>query len=163
MIAKYFIFHLIFLFSDLPPFVCYNCGFTNPQKTESEECSVLFEESSPCSSGKGSKRSRDGDILDLPTEHSTEHSAEPSGNSFLLTALEARGKEVLILKRKLMKSEMEKSESLSSLINLQKKYDNVLDELKSRGKLKKKKSFFRKFLDTVKCQTVEVEGGRLQT
>ena len=137
--------------------MCYNCGFTNPQKTESEESSVLFEESSPYSSGKGSKRSRDGDILDPPTEHS----AEPSGNSFLLTALEARGKEVLILKRKLMKSEMEKSESLSSLINLQKKYDNVLDELKSKGKLKKKKSFFRKFLDTVKCQTVEVDGGKV--
>ena len=202
----------LFLYLELPPFVCYKCGTINPKKNEDDRNSIDSTEEhilrSPHSpSPKGVKRGRDGSFLDSisvssresysilnSTESSLNHLLDPikvssnpfgdseegplnpyhdpfgersnnhildphvegSSNSFLLTALEVRGKEIMQLKRKLLRSDNEKADISQKYIKLENKYDALFMEFKGKGgKLKKKKNLIQRIVSAINCQSVK--------
>ena len=94
-------------------------------------------------------------------ERSNNHILDPhvegSSNTFLLTALDTRGKEIMQLKRKLLRSDNEKADISQRYFRLEKKYEILETELKGKvkgGKTKKKKNFLQRVASAVGCQSV---------
>lgn len=107
-------------------------------------------DTSPCTSLKGSKRDRNGDILD---ENNQVIADRGSSNVFLLRALETRGQEVSQLKKKILSLEKDKKNSMKKFMSLEILYNELKDEMEAnneKNKKKKKKGVIQRAVSAVR-------------